>query len=882
MLFLRSASAVLPQQGGAGREGFSPARFPDAVSVRQNCVRGRDFRLGRAGFRIGWRGWGTRVALTGMLAPACVAQVTLQGRVLDENNVPVAGARVWLQSATLSEAGSVPQRSVSDAGGSFVLALPQGGEYLIHAEAEGYFPLRDRPIGLREGTNEITLILNPLRELFESVQVTASPPAVDLAQTASPQSLQSTEIVLQPYPNTHDLRNALRLLPQVVEDSLGGLHINGGEEEQTLYTLDGFNLGDPLTGRFESTLSPEAVRSLELSGGRYSAEFGKGSAGVLALRTEPGGDKFRYSATNFVPGIAHRKRWLINTWTPRFNFSGPWKKGRAWFSDSLAGKYTQTVVEDLPAGQDRVPSWRLSNLWRNQINLSPSNILHSGFLLNHWNARRTGLSVLDPPETTVDRWSRQYFVFLKDQIYFRNGVLFEMGYAANRIAARETPQGPGVYRLTPRGRQGNFFLTADRKARRDQWLANLFFPPFTALGSHQFKVGADWDWLHYRQNARRTSYETYGAEGTLLSRATFGGNVKLSRSNLEVSSYLQDTWGVQPSLFLSLGLRQDWDRILGNLVLSPRLGFSWAPPGTERTKISGGYAVIYDATNLELFTQPLDQYALTTTWRPDGTLESGPAATVYTIGRQKLSSPRSGNWSVSLEQGLPGGMVGQVEYLRRRGRDGFAYLNTLGLPSAPPPPNPADFGATAYNAIYTLENLRRDTYDALQATVRQTLAHQYEWLASYQRSRALSNAAVNRSVDQPLLLSENAGRLPWDSPNRFLSWGSLPIPPLRWSVSYLLEWRTGFPFLIQDDTGRVLGTIPDHRFPNYFELNLFLERRFRFRGHWWAFRFGFNNLTKHQNPTTVDNNTASPKFLTFYGSPGRAFTFRVRWLGKQP
>jgi hypothetical protein len=80
--------------------------------------------------------------------------------------------------------------------------------------------------------------------------------------------------------------------------------------------------------------------------------------------------------------------------------------------------------------------------------------------------------------------------------------------------------------------------------------------------------------------------------------------------------------------------------------------------------------------------------------------------------------------------------------------------------------------------------------------------------------------------------------------------------------------------------GRVTGAINSWRYPQFFELNLHVERRFRFRGHHWAGRVGFNNITNHRNPNTVNNNTASAHFLSFYGGQSRTLNFRIRWLGK--
>ena len=95
----------------------------------------------------------------------------------------------------------------------------------------------------------------------------------------------------------------MQLLPGVIQDPVGGLHFNGSSENQILYLLNGFNITDPITGQFHTRIGVEGVRSLDFSSGRYSPEYGKGSAGVLAIRTDTGADAFHYTATDFIPGV---------------------------------------------------------------------------------------------------------------------------------------------------------------------------------------------------------------------------------------------------------------------------------------------------------------------------------------------------------------------------------------------------------------------------------------------------------------------------------------------------------------------------------------------------------------------------------------------------
>ncbi|MGE5486440.1 MAG: carboxypeptidase regulatory-like domain-containing protein [bacterium] len=796
--------------------------------------------------------------------------VRIAGRVVDENNAAIAGAQLWLRGGTADAL-----RAISDPTGAFEFLVTAPGDYLITAERQGFFRIENRPVAVTPQGAEVTLVLDSAREVFERVEISYSPKAIDFDRTQPQENLSSAQLLEIPYPSTNTLRNAMRIIPGVTQDNRGGIHLNGGGEDQVLYTLDGFQINDPLTGRFESRMSMEAVRSMEATS-LNPAEFGKGPAGTLAIKTSAGDDRFRYSGTNFIPGVETRKGLYVGGWTPRFNFSGPIRRGRAWFSESLDVQYDKTVVEELPEGQDRNSSWRVSNLFRAQVNLTPSNILSSGFLNSLWAAGNTGLGPLDPMETTVDRRSRQYFFYVKDQVYLQRGALIEFGYAAHRTTGREIPQGHKMLVYTPEGRLGNYFEDARRNAARDQLLASVFLPAFTAAGGHQLKTGIDISRVAYSQNIERTGYEFLRADWTVSRSTTFAGSGRFDIDNAEAAWFVQDSWKPAQSVLIEAGVRFDWDSLTGSGSWAPRLGVSWAPPRLESTKVSAGYGIVTEQSNLQLFSRPLDQYLLTTYYGPDGAY--GPAISIFLPAGRPLTMPRYTHWSAGVEHRFPHDLSAGVRYTGRRGGNGLMYIDTLGSSGAP-----AGFtGAenAVFEAVYRLSNTRRDVYDAVQVTVRQTFRRQYEWLASYTRSRARSNAVIDIGAENPLVAAENSGPMPWDSPNRFLGWGYLPTIWEDWAVAFLVEARDGYPFSVYDSTGRIAGEVNSHRFPPFFELNLHLERRFSFRGFRWAFRFGLNNLTNHDNPNSVNSDTGAPNFLHMYGGQGRSLNFRIRWLGR--
>ena len=271
----------------------------------------------------------------------------------------------------------------------------------------------------------------------------------------------------------------------------------------------------------------------------------------------------------------------------------------------------------------------------------------------------------------------------------------------------------------------------------------------------------------------------------------------------------------------------------------------------------------HDATNLQLFTRPFDQYSLTTYYPPYGPGEAAVRSSFVIPGRD-FESPRYSTWSGALDQKLYSNIFLKAQAIRRRGNHGLTYFPT----------------GNAASEVFSLTNQRVDNYDSMEFTVRQNLHKQYEWMASYTRSRAASNSVLDLSVDQPAIVQQNFGRLPWDAPNRLVSWGYLPTFWDKWAFAYLAEYHSGFPFSVQNDAGRIVGAVNAARYPDFFELNLHVERKFHFRGQLWAGRVGFNNITNHRNPNAVNNDLNSAQFLQFYGGQTRALNFRIRWLGQ--
>ena len=95
--------------------------------------------------------------------------------------------------------------------------------------------------------------------------------------------------------------------------------------------------------------------------------------------------------------------------------------------------------------------------------------------------------------------------------------------------------------------------------------------------------------------------------------------------------------------------------------------------------------------------------------------------------------------------------------------------------------------------------------------------------------------------------------------------------------------RTGLPFYATTDQGELYPGDPPGklRLPTFYTINMQFEKRFHLFGRYWALRGGFDNITNPGNAAlaNVVLDAAHP-FPTFIDYNSRAFTSRIRYLGK--
>ena len=379
------------------------------------------------------------------------------------------------------------------------------------------------------------------------------------------------------------------------------------------------------------------------------------------------------------------------------------------------------------------------------------------------------------------------------------------------------------------------------------------------------KIGANLNEIQYGQDASRRPINYLRTDGTLLRQSTFPHPPDIAGNNFEAGVYLQDQYSPSDHWLMEPGVRFDWDRIIGHGVVSPRIALTYAFGNRSMTKISAGIGLYYDRTALDLIERTQQGIRLDTTFAPDGITPTGPAVeTLFTCAPDSLHFPRTLNWSIGMERKLPAEIFLRTNFIQKRGVNQFTFINTV----------------EPDRSIYLLRNARRDHYDSFEITLRRTLARGYSLFGSYVRSSATTNAALDYTPTLSIRGPQAGGPLPWDAPNRLISWGWLPVPKTRrLDFVFAVDWRSGYPFTSVNVNHELVGSPNSHRFPDYFSFSPGLEFRFRLRKTYFGLRGVAENITGHKNPLDVNNVVDSPNYLSFIGKQGRAFTARIRIIG---
>ena len=250
---------------------------------------------------------------------------------------------------------------------------------------------------LREGSNALEVVLNHQQEYEEKVNVVYSAPIIDREEIAAPDYPYLRTDHRHPGPGDPRFPELPAIDPRrgegyqrenSCERRRGGSgavqpgwlqHHQPGFRHPGKSNLRGCDQGGP-------------ARDQPLLGGARQRLGRSHGAGVVARRRSVPvfGHEFSAFLRDFTMGSASA------TGTRAATVSGPIVKGRAWYFNAMSLQYDLNIVDELPSTANKNRNWFGSNLTRVQVNLSDSNLLSVGLLVNFQNSRHLGISATGP------------------------------------------------------------------------------------------------------------------------------------------------------------------------------------------------------------------------------------------------------------------------------------------------------------------------------------------------------------------------------------------------------------------------------------------------------------------------------------------------------
>jgi len=570
------------------------------------------------------------------------AQTTggVQGRVLDTQKKPLAGATVRIASPNLQGV----RTAVTDASGSYRFVLLPPGRYTVTALREGRNPSRGEvSVGL-DKTVTLDLALGAIASAV--VEVTEKLTIVDTTNTTIGSSFSAETFTT--LPTSRDYADMALMTPGVTEDA-AGYRVYGSSGAENNFVVDGINTTNAEYGTQGKKIPIEFIQEFQVMTGGFDAEYGKATGGVINVITKSGGNEFTgdlfsyYEGNDLQASNRHSNQGFVPA--PRgyttkdygFDAGGYLVKDKLWYFVAYDRKdHTQddqiqvgSTAGALAHQQETDNLYALKLTW--QISDSQkliASLIGDPTTVNGETGDSNHLAI--GPESSwagVDKKGGTDF----NLRYEVTGTSWFGNLQASRHSETHSvlpgPNGGGV-QVTDDTAAGNGSVSGGfGDTRTEDFQRNNLTGSFSkfltdAAGQHEVKVGFDvqddtCNYVHsYTGGQEVQSYGSYYVHSYLTTPdavinapATVGGpggvfyapvaSVTSKPEHKGLTWYIQDKWTPVANLNINVGLRDDYLKVIDSAgvvqmnlpnQLAPRLGitYDWKGKGQDKLYLSAG------------------------------------------------------------------------------------------------------------------------------------------------------------------------------------------------------------------------------------------------------------------------------------------------------
>jgi len=799
------------------------------------------------------------VTVLALPAWAQVTTGTLSGTVMDNQGAVIQNAAVTIQLMG-SERITTTQ---TDAVGRFYFPRLRVGNYTLTVNKEGYQIYKVEQLRINLGTNSrIVCTLPPVTEFEREIVILAERPLIDV--TKSTQDTVLTSDVIDNVPTfERDFYELLVMLNQVQKNEHmleydDGLSIAGMRPQDNIFQVDGVDNNSFLDGQAAQFYSLDVLEEVQLSTAAYTAEYGRGSGGLVNIVTKSGTDRYSGRFSLYIRDDILDENEAANDWHYRdmsFVFGGPIKKKKLYFLLNY-NRITRRDNRDYTLDHYMGPMDLEVNEWRDayftKINwyprLSHEFIFNYNFepfhsknpLTNGFRPNRDGYTDVRGGHTFsfANNWT------LSDNMH---SALYFKYRKIDSDRTRNTPEDPPIsygYRVPYEGGGGGGIISYEGpywtgKEAHERGLA-LTEKLSYFTGTHTYAFGGDINYMSmdtYEELSTKyqNRYTVLPPDIEWWYKRQLVGEPRYKYKQMWASAYAQDDWQISKKLTLNLGARVDHNSFLGNTVVSPRLGFAFDPIGDQKTVIRGGTGVYYSKNFFDTQRRVNAPDSLTSYWTGGEEGEWGEfrEARYRRFLDPDIKTPFTWQMSIGVERILTGDLTFNVNAEYKKNEDQF-YVVWFNLVDENTGKRPID----TINDDSMYGNQGHSTYRALVIGLNKRYNGRWMLRGDYTLSRAEGNASR--------YFGGSWGSILWKTQQNQDKWVN-SIAPLSFDLTHQLKltgvfrfpldimfsfhwyYQSGYP-MHGADSYRDMPDLNAFRMPSTRKMNVRFQKSIRFGG----------------------------------------------------
>jgi hypothetical protein len=225
-----------------------------------------------------------------------LGQSSLEGQVKSANGSPISGAQV---SVSRPDAAAPLQKAVTDAEGRFRFLAMEGGQYIVNADASGFFTNSYRLVLRPREPVSLTIQLAPRTAVKETVDVRGESQTIDPNKTGSSQTFTREQLERLPSPMTETTSNLVaNLMPGASQSHDNFINVRGNEFSLHEF-INGVSFLENTQPQFSPGVSPQIFEVVDFITGGFTSEYGNRFGGVLDITTRSGRNMDGHGSLDF-------------------------------------------------------------------------------------------------------------------------------------------------------------------------------------------------------------------------------------------------------------------------------------------------------------------------------------------------------------------------------------------------------------------------------------------------------------------------------------------------------------------------------------------------------------------------------------------------------